>query len=126
MIKFQKKGFTFVELLTVMLIAIPVLIILYVLLSQSLSMYDSVRETTDPIGAQTSLISDIEDLSRNCDYAEVVDGIIVFYNDGIFIKIDPASYGLAASFAIDHEDNTITIMMGGEKHCVKYLQQIGQ
>lgn len=126
MIKFQKKGFTFVELLTVMLIAIPVLIILYILLSQSISMYDSVRETTDPIGAQTSLISDIEDLSRNCDYAEVVDGIIVFYNDGIFIKIDPASYDLDASFAIDHEDNTITIMMGGEEHCVKYLQQIGQ
>ena len=126
MIKFQKKGFTFVELLTVMLIAIPVLIILYILLSQSLSMYDSVREATDPIGAQTSLISDIEDLSRNCDYAEVVDGIIVFYNDGIFIKIDPASYDLDASFAIDYEDNMITIMMGGEEHCVKYLQQIGR
>lgn len=126
MMKFQKKGFTFVELLTVMLIAIPVLIILYTLLSQSLSMYDSVHESTDPIGAQTSLISDIEDISRNCDYVEVVDGVAVFYNDETFVRIDPASYGLTALFAIDYDHNTITITMGGEEHCVKYLQQIGR
>ena len=124
MIKFQKKGFTFVELLTVMLIAIPVLIILYTLLSQSLSMYDSVRESTDPIGAQTLFISDIEDVSRNCDYVEIVDGVAVFYNDEIFVKIDPASDGITASFAIDYDRNTITITMGGEEHCVKYFQQI--
>lgn len=122
--RFHKKGFTLVEVLTVMVIAVPLLAILYVLLSQSLNMYDSVQEATDPIGSRTSMISDIEGLSRDCDYVELTDNILVFYNEGVSMKVDPVAYGLTATIEIDYNSNTVKINVGGEEHCVKYLQTI--
>ena len=120
----RKKGFTLVEILTVMVIAIPILTILYVLLSQTLSMYDSVKEVADPIGSQTLMISDIEDLSRDCDYAEIAEGLLILYNDGVNVKIDPAAYGLDATMDIDYTNQIIKISIGGEEHCVRFVQKI--
>ena len=126
--KTKKKAFTLMELLVVMLVTMIVLVLLIGLLSKTIKVYNEVSSRESTHGYTILLISDVETLSRGCDYALTVNEnrVLQIFANGEIYSVDSNDYGIDAVFNVDNEKQLIKIICGGEEYCVNYIQNLQQ
>ncbi len=122
--KTKKKAFTLIELLVVMVVSTIVMILLITLLSSTFKVYNETTSRENTYSYVLLMISDIETLSRGCDYVitDNEDKVLKIVSENKTFSINSNDYGIDASFLVDNVSQIITIFYGGDEYCVKYVQ----
>ena len=120
--KKTKKAFTLIELLVCMLVSAMLFVMLFSLLARTTDMYNKITSDGDQ-GYAVVMIGDIEILSRGCDYVTVSSdaGAVIFHDNGEKYVIDSDDYGVEAIVTVDNSNHVISINIGGEVYCVRYV-----
>ena len=119
-----KKGFTTMELLMSLVVSMMLMTMLFLLLLHTTKLHNDTLSKVDGEGFTLVLVSDIENLTRGCDYVEVVEEarvLVVHDNDEKYV-IDVRDYGVDARLVADSYKQIISIYIGGEAYCVPYMQ----
>lgn len=120
----KKKAFTTIELLVSMVVSMILMTMLFILLYHTTSLYNQTTTQTNEDGYTLILLSDIENLTRGCDYVEVVEDsrVLVVHDQNEQFVIDSRDYGVEVKLLADNKKHTINIYAGGEMYCIRYVQ----
>lgn len=120
----NKKAFTLLEILIVLVIAVPIIALTMVALSHTLNLYSESRKENELIGGASSMIATIDAMTDICGDVEIVNDVLVVERNGIQTGFNPSDYGISATFSVDDSEKIIYITIGGELHCITYNDQI--
>jgi type II secretory pathway pseudopilin PulG len=122
--KTKKKAFTLIELLVVMVVTMVVMVLLITLLSSTFKVYNETTTRENTYAYVLLMISDVETLSRGCDYVltDNDDKVLKIVSENKTFSVNSNDYGIDASFTVDNTSQIITISYGGDEYCVKYVQ----
>ena len=119
----NKKEFTLMEMLVALVFSAILFVLLYTMLAQTMRVYNNATAKAGETGYAIVLLSDIETLSRGCDYVSTdTEGRILTFHDGVYdYAVDTNDYGLDARILVDNSLHRISVYIGGEVYCVTYV-----
>ena len=120
----KKKAFTLMELMVAMIVSGILLTLLFGLLSRTYKIYNEATTNRGENNSKISMLSDIETLSRGCDYVTTnASGNVLMIHDGSnkFV-IEASDYSVNAVFSVDNSTKTIQVDIGGDLFCIMYVQ----
>lgn len=122
--KMRKKAFTTLELLMALAVSMTLLTLMFLLLMHTTNLYNKTVNKANPDGFALILVSDMEKLSRGCDFVELAEGgrILVVHDNDMQYSIDTRDYGIDAKMLIDNKTHSIYVYVGGDVYCIKYMQ----
>ena len=111
------------EMLVVLMVSSMLFVLLFTLLAKTTAVYNKATSSGER-GYAIVMIEDIETLSRGCDYVTIENEYktVVFYDGGERFAIDANDYGIDAKMTVDNDLKIISIYIGGDVYCVKYIQ----
>ena len=124
MTNFKKKAFTTIELLMCLIVSTMLISMMFLLLYHTTSLYNNTVNRVSSDGFALILVSDVENLTRGCDYVETAEEgrILIVHDHNEKYSIDTNDYGIDARMLVDPAKKLITIYIGGEAYCIPYMQ----
>lgn len=124
--KTSKKAFTLMELMVAMIVSGILLTLLFGLLSRTYKIYNEATTNRGENNYKMTMLSDIETLSRGCDYVTTNSSgnVLIIHDDGNTFVVETSDYGVDAVFSVDNNTKTIQVDIGGDLFCIMYVQNL--
>lgn len=122
----KKRAFTLMEMLVAMIVSSILMILMITLLVHVFKLYDDTVNRDVSEAYVTSMVLDIESMSRGVDEVKVVGNILQFKTGGRTYAIDPNDYGIEATFEVYADQQLIFIKYGGRTYCLPYILHVQQ
>ena len=122
--KTNKRAFTLMELMVAMIVSGILLTLLFGLLSRTYKIYNEATSNRGENNYKITMLSDIETLSRGCDYVTTnSSGNVLIIHDGSnSFVVEAGDYSVDAVFSVDNNSKTIQVDIGGDLFCIMYVQ----
>ena len=122
----KKRAFTLMEMLIAMIVSSILMILMITLLAHVFRLYDDTVNRDVSESYISSMVSDIEKMSRGCDEVAIQDDVLQFKINGRRYAIDPIDYGVDVDFEIYEDEQLILIKYGGRTYCLPYILNVYQ
>ena len=124
--KTSKKAFTLMELMVAMIVSGILLTLLFGLLSRTYKIYNEATTNRGENNYKMTMLSDIETLSRGCDYVTTNSSgnVLIIHDDGNTFVVETSDYSVDAVFSVDNNTKTIQVDIGGDLFCIMYVQNL--